>query len=266
MYDDFYKSQLSSQARQYYELILRRCRMGDVKCSFELPVRPSYRKVSIGESFEAIKAIREDHPEFFWIGNEYSATLRGKKLTLDCKAIYTAEQIRRIKKLLERYLVAIVAGTDGMSVLVKERMIYERIAMIDYKNNNEVHDHNVVSALLKGTSVCEGYTSLLILALRRVGIPAIKVSGYANEKHCWAIAWINGTPVHLDVTWDNVKNGRPRYRYFNLTDDEITRDHRIDTIGVPKCTNSNYSGRLMKKGVLNKLEHAFPRFASALVV
>lgn len=265
MRDDFYKNQLSAQARQYYEIILRCCRAESGACKFRLPVRASNRDDSMKAGFDAVKALRADHPEYFWISGEYTGVLYSNHMTIESKEIYTVDQTRRLRGLLREYLNRVTAGTEGMTVPEKERVIYGRIAMLEYKNNGEAHDHNVVSGLLKGTAVCEGYTCMLVLALRHAGIPAIKVSGFTEEPHCWAIAWINDSPVHLDVTWDSTSSGRPRYRYFNLSDAEIAQDHRIDADGIPACADSSYSGRRLSavvKGHISQLALLNRRYVS----
>ncbi len=46
-----------------------------------------------------------------------------------------------------------------------------------------------------------------------------------TENHCWAMVWLNGEPVHCDVTWEKPGKDVMLYRYFNLTDEQIARDH-----------------------------------------
>ena len=89
------------------------------------------------------------------------------------------------------------------------------------------------------------------MALRRAGIPCIRVNGFGkNEAHCWNMAWIEGSPVHLDITWDGVNsNGDVGFFYFNLTDEQITRDHKITTKGLPRCLDPTH-GYHFRKGTV----------------
>ncbi|WP_110291022.1 hypothetical protein [Lachnotalea glycerini] len=47
------------------------------------------------------------------------------------------------------------------------------------------------------------------------------------EPHAWNIVNIKGQACHLDSTWDvcNSKDGQINYDYFNVTDENIIKDH-----------------------------------------
>lgn len=120
--------------------------------------------------------------------------------------------------------------------------MYDRLVLqLTYKNTGQEHDHNIVAPVLKKQGVCEGFTCLFILAMRRIGIPCIRVSGFGhNEHHCWNMVWLCGEPCHVDLTWEVCADGHIMYRCFNLTDEEISRDHKIFTEGLPPCTCTDY--------------------------
>lgn len=238
--DDFYKQRISKRARDIYDQIENQI-VNQIYGNFT--VRTKISMSAMKDAIEAYKAIRLDKPQYFFLGRSIITKLNGRKLMLETKQIYTQDEIRRINKVLEIALCKLMHGIRNLSAFDKEKVIYTRIACnYKYSNNNCEHCHNVVGLTVYKEGVCESFTALLILALRRAGIPAIKVVGYGKEAHCWCIAWINDIPYHLDVTWDLA--GRDEvmgYFYFNLTDQDIKRDHIIATEGLPKCTNPKYN-------------------------
>ena len=126
--------------------------------------------------------------------------VRTSNLASSMAAHLSAEQLR-----------ASVVGNDGV---MNRRLTYTAYPHLElssshpiarklsYNNHSDVRDHNIVGPILMSSGVCEGHNALLLLCFRRIGIPCIKVYGKTKTDgwHCWTIAWINGTPVHCDVT------------------------------------------------------------------
>lgn len=198
-------------------------------------------ETSASDCFAAYKAIRDDHPEFFYLGFQSEFTRCGLSGTLKYPILYPAEIIGRIRQQLRKSISRIVRGTAHLGIIERETLVYERIARkLSYTNHNDVRDHNIVGPILLSSGVCEGHNALLLLCFRRIGIPCIKVYGKTKTDgwHCWTIAWINGLPVHCDVTWDGAEEGLVRFNYLNLSDNQISGDH-YDFKGscVPVCTS-----------------------------
>lgn len=238
----FYRDQLKHpQARKFYDAMLASVEKGNTGGIFTLDY--NNRRTASQDGFDAIRALRCDRPDFFFLSRTTQALFHQRKMVLMNKALYTPQQILKIRYHLNQTLAEITAGTAGRSAWDRERIIYERlIRRLSYADHGtdaepKEYDHNIVGPLLQDSGVCEGFSCLLMLALRRAGIPCIRVSGYADkEAHCWNMAWIDGSPVHLDITWDRVNDrGDVGYFYFNLTNEQITRDHRITTEGLPRC-------------------------------
>lgn len=169
----------------------------------------------------------------------------GQTGDMRCAVLYTPDQIGRIRYQLRRCLFQLVRGTAGLPPVEREILVYERIARrLTYINNGDVRDHNIVGPVLLSAGVCEGYNALLMLALRRVGLPCIKVYGVGKSGggHCWSVVWLEGEPVHCDVTWDKPSRGAVRFAYLNRSDCQIARDHGdFRRPGIPVCRSERWN-------------------------
>lgn len=193
---------------------------------------------AVEDSFSAYRALKKDHPEFFFLGNKICYRVRGSEAKLEYIILYPPETIARIQRVLEQKIKEYARGTDKMSAYKKEKLIYKRIVHTVCGNKErDYRNHNVVGPILYGEGCCEGQSALLILCLRYAGIPAICVNGRSKRDrgHSWVVLWMNGDPVHADITWES-RTTSLRYRYFNLSDRQIAKDHfDFQNTGIPKC-------------------------------
>ena len=80
------------------------------------------------------------------------------------------------------------------------------------------------------------------MLLDSVGIHSMVISGDAitpndnsSDGHAWNIVWSEGTPYHIDFTFDanlSAKKGIIHYDYYNLSDIQIRRDHLFSDPGI----------------------------------
>lgn len=268
----FYRDQLkSAQAREFYDALCGSISRGNLGGIY--PLEYHTRGTAIQDGFDAIRALHHDRPDFFFIGDKCEAMIRGDRLVLMNNVLYTPDQICQIRRCLDRTLDALSAGTAGLPDWERERIVYERvIRFLSYadhgtENAPKDYDHNIVGPLLQGSGVCEGFSCLLMLALRRVSIPCIRVSGIGKDQaHCWNMAWIDGFPAHLDITWDCVnEKGDVGFFYFNLTDEQITRDHKILTRGLPVCVMPTNGYHYRRGTVFSTLHEASGFFKTAFL-
>lgn len=240
---EYYRGFLTRQGQTFYDRINAQLLRGDYsgKTTFSL-CNP---ETAASDCFAAYKAIRDDHPELFYLGFQSEFTRRGRVGTLEYPILYAPEIIDRIRQQMRKSIYRTVRGTAHLQTLDREVLVYERIAKsIAYTNNGDVRDHNIVGPVLLSEGVCEGQNALLLLCFRRIGIPCIKVYGRTKTDgwHCWTIAWINGIPVHCDVTWDGTEEGIVRFDYLNLSDDQISGDHYdFKCAHVPVCSSEALS-------------------------
>lgn len=81
--------------------------------------------------------------------------------------------------------------------------------------------HTAYGALINKIAVCDGYAQAANLLLNMVDVESKLVTGIAGEFHQWNIVKIDGDYYYLDVTFDDLDDGKISYKYFNLSDNQI---------------------------------------------
>ncbi|MBQ7715342.1 MAG: transglutaminase domain-containing protein [Clostridia bacterium] len=225
---EYWRMFLSERGRTIYDAVLSDLIRGDLSGYTELNgIR--YPITAFDDAFDAYHALKDDHPEYFFLGQECNFISDGKSAAITYTVLYTAKQTERISNLLKKEINRITNKTAGLNDLEREAVVYGRIAKSKkYADHNDDTDHNAVGPLLSDSGVCEGINALLMLCLRRLNIPCIKVSGKSKKGglHCWCIAWIDSIPVHIDVTED-LSDKLVCYDYFNLSERMIANNRTI---------------------------------------
>lgn len=155
--------------------------------------------------------------------------------------------------------------TPDMSDLKKELAIHDYLVkntQYDYSNfiagRVPAESYTAYGVLTKGIGVCLGYAQATKLLLNKAGIEAVVVIGTAYgvggwNAHAWNIVKLDGEYYHLDVTFDDPYPDSgdlvDNYRYFNLTNEEISKDHTWDMNQFPKCTKEF----ILKGALVNKI-------------
>lgn len=144
-----------------------------------------------------------------------------------------------------------------VSSIIKSNMndFQKELALHDYIVNNTKYDYdnllrgtipddsfNAYGVLFNKVAVCEGYAEAMYRLLNAAGVKTLIIIGQGNNvDHAWNLVNINGNYYHLDSTFDDpVSNSGDTlsYNYFNLSDNEISKDHTWDTSSYPSCTST----------------------------
>lgn len=239
----FYGDRLPGQARRFYDVLDSRLAGGDYRA--EVPLTLEERDRADRDAFAACKALRHDRPEYFFLGRKMTFfSSGGREGRLRMQILYTPAEIETLKTTFRQKMLPLMAGTADKSLVQREELIYSRLArQLCYQNTRSEQEHNLVGPMLASRGVCEGQNALLLYCLRRAGVTCVQVLGKGlTENHCWAMVWLNGEPVHCDVTWEKPGKGVMLYRYFNLTDEQIARDHSgFAGQNLPACCTETYS-------------------------
>ena len=161
-----------------------------------------------------------------------------RKVKVYYKSDYTkevyAEQLEQCRITAEKILVDI---TDNPNLTDAEKLllIHDRLIVLceyDYDNylNNTIPDdsYTIYGLLVNGTAVCQGYSETFKYLAEKIGIPT-KICTSRELSHAWNIVYLEGTPYHVDVTFDDPVldvTGRVFHNNFLLSDEAIKEsDH-----------------------------------------
>ena len=205
---------------------------------------------------KAMDAVLNDHPEIFWIDNNYSYSYNPedgsiKEITFTFYDFAdTPEKFQAAKAEFDAAASSIIAGANAYSTIV-ERELY----IHDYICENTVYDEtapyhqSAYSTIVLHRSVCAGYARSFQYLMQRAGVTCYYVTGSTEKTvagsgdsgaHSWNMVLINGDFYNVDCLWDDTASesyGSPIYPFFNIPDSEMVNHIRIQmALGLPSCT------------------------------
>ena len=258
-YDYSLKNTLDeAQTELYNRLVVL---LGDFTTEFEL------ENVSPEDFKKAYYAVLYDHPEFFWITQNYSYTTRTADgySELHVEPVLYSSDISQIKQASET--------VDGIAQSIAD----EAAAQEDtYRTVKYVHDRIVdttrydtasmqlissgnsegfipaataYGCLVQQKAVCSGYSAAFQLIMNKLGIACGRVNGKrATETgaHQWNYLCLDGEYYFMDLTWDDPirddGTDTRTYEYFLISDDDLSRTHSVDgDLPVPHCNGTRYN-------------------------
>lgn len=203
-----------------------------INCESEITVFCSESEVT-----ELINKLRNEHMILFHLGNvNYKYYPFQGKSVLYPEYLYKKVEYDRLVSLLSERVRGIKAQIMRKnSEIDKEFAIHDFLAKSIRYTDERKDSHSIVGPLLYGKGVCDGISKTAKVLFSECGIECHLVNGTGinsqngkPEPHAWNIVRINGNYYHLDITYDNSfsENGI-MYDFFNLSDAEILKDHRI---------------------------------------
>lgn len=211
---------------------------------------------------ELVIQVLNDHPEIFYVGQEFRVTSSLMKREVLPVYLYSPTETAQIRTQLEQAAHELIAElindhqsdydkVRSLHDYLKSNLEYDTIAANSHRPNerNIAEAHNIVGALLKHKCVCEGFAKALKFLCDKIGLECWVVCGKGSSPlamgpHAWNIVKINGYYHHVDVTWDNQYSDSatiPNYGYLNLSDEEISKDHTWNRRHYPECPSSPYN-------------------------
>jgi transglutaminase/protease-like cytokinesis protein 3 len=139
-----------------------------------------------------------------------------------------------------------VSQVGGLDAFQTVKFFHDYIILNCSYDDSLNNYSNAYGALVEGKAVCEGYARAFKYLCDRVGIPCELVIGSTDVDHMWNVVEIEGKWYHIDLTWDDPRNKDGDYigyTYFNLSQEEILKDHTIDdtyTVPLAYSMDMNY--------------------------
>ncbi len=140
---------------------------------------------------------------------------------------------------MEKALRRLKTACEGKSFLEKELIVHNCLTSeVTYDLEADIPKYDSHSIFLHGRAVCAGMSESASVMFGYIGIDSYTVVGdYTpakdapeNPRHEWNMVRIGDCFYHFDVTFDNSlsrRRGTQMYTYFNLTDEQIAKDHRF---------------------------------------
>ncbi|GAA0745006.1 DUF5050 domain-containing protein [Clostridium oceanicum] len=201
------------------------------------------------KAFDVLETVLDDHPEIFYFNTQDIGFIsNGERGSLELKYNYNSTTVASMKKSFQSKIDEILSSLirDDMSYIEKEIAIHDYIVLnttYDTKNIVSENSYTAYGALIENVAVCDGYAKAMQILLNKVGIKTIRVTGTSQgESHAWNIVNIYGKNYHVDSTWNDPvpDKGYSSYKYLNLSDNEIEKDHKWDRSKYPKCDDKSF--------------------------
>ena len=231
----YYYDNMDDNHKAYYKKIF------NAVLSFETTVKLPLMDVPTCEKI--YKHCICDNPLFFYVDSIFfSIGSLGIAININysMKEKEVADAIMVIRSALENVNIACKFCNE----LEKEEYIhYYLIEKVQYEMNDFLPVHSAHSVFVNNKAVCDGISKAAKILMDSVGIRSIVISGdsfHSNTpnyggRHAWNIVWIANKPYHVDFTFDNnlsEKGKLIRYDYFNLSEEQIKKDHTYEDVGV----------------------------------
>ena len=217
-----YYAMLSPQEREVYYDILEGIKDYKEEVVFE-------GKVTTDELKNIYYSVLYDHPELFWVksGYQYYNYEDSDEIySINFDYIDSIENIEIMKQQFDEAINKIVSDASNYeSDIQKEKFVHDTLVNIITYDENTREDQSAYGAMINGRAVCSGYAKAFGLIMTKLNIPTFYVVGTAlEEAHAWNLILLDDDYYNVDVTWDD-QIDRIIYDYYNLNDEEISKDH-----------------------------------------
>ena len=179
-------------------------------------------------------AVKNDNPDMLCFSDSCNMITFLSSCFLQMHYDYQKDVCNKMAEELNAKVNSIISDIDISDEYAAELAIHDYIVKNCAYTENAENSSNAYGCLVDGEAVCSGYSRAAMLLFSKAGIESVLVAGTgltADQKvisHMWNIIWINGSPYHLDVTWDDPgsANNSVSHMFFNLTTKQISADHK----------------------------------------
>lgn len=175
-------------------------------------------KFNIPKSNAIEKALQEhiwyNSPELFRIGSMGIGSSGNKYTYIQFYSYYTKEEYAEMHEKMVTEAEELLKGVKdnpNLTDVEKALLLHDRLALhceydydtlsYDYENMPR-SSYNAYGVLVLRDAVCMGYALAYDYLLEQVGIKTLYCSS-DTLNHAWNIVYIDNTPYHVDVTWDD---------------------------------------------------------------
>ena len=157
---------------------------------------------------------------------------------------FDAQQTQQIQAVVDKAIGECIHS--GMSEAHKALALHDYLVLHCAYDTNYLN-YDAYSALVWGSSVCQGYAQAYEILLNAVGIESKMVSSEAMN-HAWNLVRIDGQWYHVDVTWDDPLHysthqdtpGHVKHSHFLCSDSQIKNLEHYGWETDIACTSTKY--------------------------
>lgn len=241
-----------------------------------LALAPSFAvpKLEGRELTDIFFRLRLDLPDIFYgTGFHYRFYPDSTNVEMIPEYLFEKGKIEEHKKAMNARIAKLVRQVQSLSEWEKEKYIHDFICEnVRYDKLKKFYSHEIIGPLGQGVGVCEGIAKTVKILCDALGIWCIIAISDSNPdkkikyRHAWNIVRIDGVFHHLDATFDNSlgQGELVRYDYFNLSDQQIFRDHEPVMYPVPVCPSGDLFYYRVKKMSFTKTEDVEKRAVQAI--
>lgn len=208
--------------------------------------------------------LRLDCPEIFYVtGFSYRYAHGAENVELVPEYLFDKKKVQEHQKALTARVEKLARPARTLSPLEKERYIHDFLCTnVCYDKLKKPYSHEIIGPLGQGVGVCEGIAKSVKILCDALGLPCVIAISRENPeqgvkyRHAWNILTLPGGRRHLDATFDLSLSGDGivRYDYFNLTDEQLFRDHQPLVYPAPVCTGEDLRYYRENKLSLTRME------------
>ena len=188
-----------------------------------------------------------DHPEFFWLSASYHYRSCGSGNAGELADAVSVIPIPESRQELDRQAAEFEKAVDrilhetaaDMGDRDRARILYDVLtgeteyaqeALYDSARQKE---HTAYGAIAEKKAVCDGIALAYKLLLDRCGIRCIVIPGTSEgAAHVWNTVYWDGGWHEADPTWDTISDDTGGGQYFDLTTEEMNKDHKREEGGI----------------------------------
>ena len=262
----YYYHQLNKEQQEAYHEM--KTGLKALASSFQVPL------LSGRELSDIYFMLRLDCPEIFYsVKFKYRYYQDSGNAEIFPEYLFDKNKIKNHQKALKSRVEKLARPAAKFSEVEKEQYIHDFICQnVRYDKLKKSYSHEIIGPLGQGVGVCEGIAKSVKILCDALGIWCMIALSEANPakgikyRHAWNVVRIGGQYYHLDATFDNTlgSGGPLRYDYFNLSDQQIFRDHEPVLWKAPICENGEHFYYKEKKLSFTKMEDVRKRSAQAL--
>lgn len=207
---------------------------------------------------DAFSAVMYDHPEIFYV-NGYSMTSHSVNdqlvsVSFIANYVYEADEVKELSAKAQAAAEEILSPVaKDWSDFNKIKYVFDYIIMHTEYETGVQDNQNILSVLLYGKSVCNGYSKTMQYLLNQLDVPCTLVTGDSERgKHAWNLIQADGHYYYLDATWGDVDYAESvgaespdhvvleiDYTYFLVDYDTIALEHTANDVAeLPHCTSN----------------------------